>query len=113
MSLTHPNGPHPPSRSSAGCDCNLRLVDDGSTPLHVAAGCGQSDCVARHGVGKSPSYPLVYIYIYKHMWLYVVICVYMCLYVVICGYMWLYIPNMVENGNHTQVMVGKSVENHG
>lgn len=29
----------------SGCDCNLRLVDDGSTPLHVAAGCGQSECV--------------------------------------------------------------------
>lgn len=28
-----------------GCDCNLQL-DDGTTPLHVAAGCGQSECVA-------------------------------------------------------------------
>lgn len=28
-----------------GCDSNLQL-DDGTTPLHVAAGCGQSECVA-------------------------------------------------------------------
>ena len=28
----------------SGCDSNLQL-DDGTTPLHVAAGCGQSECV--------------------------------------------------------------------
>ena len=95
MSLTHHNGPHPPSRLNLR---RLRLQPAaGGRWLHAVARGGRMWTERLCGAARGWKIPKlssgIYIYIYKHMWL--------------------YIPNMVENGNHTQVMVGKSVENHG